>query len=54
MPRDTLDRQLHHLQDEVLLLGSMVEQAMLNAVDTLKNRDREAARQIYEDDYHDQ
>jgi phosphate transport system protein len=51
MPRDTLDRQLHHLQDEVLLLGSMVEQAMLNAVDTLKNRDSEAAHQIYEDDY---
>jgi len=50
MPRDTLDRQIHHLQDEILLLGSMVEQAMLNAVDALKNRDVEAARQIYEDD----
>lgn len=51
MPRDTLDRQMQHLQDEVLLLGSMVEQAMLNAVDALKNRDREAAVQIYEEDY---
>lgn len=50
MPRETLDRQLHHLQDEILLLGSMVEQAMLNAVDALKNRDIQAARQIYEDD----
>jgi phosphate transport system protein len=51
MPRDTLDRQIQHLQDEVLLLGSMVEQAMLNAVDALKNRDTEAAHQIYEEDY---
>jgi phosphate transport system protein len=51
MPRDTLDRQIHHLQDEILLLGSMVEQAMLNSVDALKNRDHSAAHQIYEDDY---
>jgi phosphate transport system protein len=51
MPRDTLDRQIHHLQDEILLLGSMVEQAMLNAVDTLKQRDLAAARQIHEDDF---
>lgn len=50
MPRETLDRQIHHLQDEVLLLGSMVEQAMLSAVDALKRRDLEAARQIYEAD----
>jgi phosphate transport system protein len=50
MPRQTLDREIHHLQDEVLLLGSMVEQAMLNAVDALKRRDLQAARQIYSDD----
>lgn len=50
MPRDILDRQMHHLQDEVLLLGSMVEQAMMNAVKTLKERDLKAAHQIYEDD----
>ncbi len=50
MPRETLDRQIHHLQDEILLLGSMVEQAMLNAVEALKRRDLEAATQIYEDD----
>jgi phosphate transport system protein len=50
MPRQTLDREIHHLQDEVLLLGSMVEQAMLNAIDTLKRRDLEAARRIYQDD----
>lgn len=50
MPRETLDRQIHHIQDEVLLLGSMVEQAMLNAVDALKRRDLIAAKQVHEDD----
>jgi phosphate transport system protein len=50
MPRQTLDREIHHLQDEVLLLGSMVEQAMLNAIDTLKHRDKNRARQVYSED----
>jgi phosphate transport system protein len=50
MPRQTLDREIHHLQDEVLLLGSMVEQAMLNAIDALKRRDHAAARRVYAGD----
>lgn len=50
MPRETLDRQIHHLQEEVLLLGSMVEQANLQAVDSLKRRDVAAARQIFNND----
>jgi phosphate transport system protein len=50
MPRETLDRQIHHLQEEVLLLGSMVEQAMLNAVDALKRKDVDLARQIFDND----
>lgn len=50
MPRQTLDREIHHLQDEVLLLGSMVEQAMLNAIDALKRQDLPAARRVYNDD----
>jgi len=50
MPRQTLDREIHHLQDEVLLLGSMVEQAMLNAIDALKRRDKEDARRVYSSD----
>jgi phosphate transport system protein len=50
MPRETLDRQLKNIQDEVLLLGSMVEQAMLKAVQILKSRDIPAAHQLYEDD----
>jgi len=50
MPRETLERQIHHLQDEVLLLGSMVEQAMLEAVDALQRRDMAAARKVYDND----
>jgi phosphate transport system protein len=50
MPRDTLDREIHHLQNEVLLLGSMVEQALSNAVDTLRTRDLSASRRITDDD----
>lgn len=50
MPRDTLTRQIHHLLDEVLLLGSMVEQATLSAVDSLRQRDVEAAARLYEND----
>ena len=50
MPRETLDRQIHQIQDEVLLLGSMVEQAMSDAVDTLNRRDIEKARDVYEND----
>lgn len=51
MPRETLDRQIHHLQDEVLLLGSMVEQAMLEAVDALKRQDTVTAKRIYQNDH---
>ena len=50
MPRDTLTRQIQHLLDEVLLLGSMVEQAMLSAVDILRQRDVKAAARLYEND----
>ena len=50
MPRETLDRQIHQLEDEVLLLGSMVEQAMLSAVDALKRRDLILAKEIFEND----
>jgi phosphate transport system protein len=50
MPRDTLNRQMVNIKDEVLLLGSMVEQAMLKAVEALKVRDQVAARLIYNND----
>ncbi len=50
MTREILTRQIKQLLDEVLLLGSMVEQATFNAIATLKNRDIKAARLVYDDD----
>ncbi|HUF39803.1 MAG TPA: PhoU domain-containing protein [Anaerolineales bacterium] len=44
--RKTLDRQTKRLLDEILVLGSMVEQAVLQAVAALKKRDLAAARSI--------
>ncbi|HEY62519.1 MAG TPA: phosphate signaling complex protein PhoU [Anaerolineae bacterium] len=46
-PRETFDRQLAELKDQLLILGSMVEQITLDAVDALKCRDTEAARRAY-------
>ncbi len=50
MPRLTLDREIRLIQDETLLLGSLVEQAVLNAVDALKSRDAAAARAVIRND----
>jgi phosphate transport system protein len=50
MARETFERQLQMLLDQVLVLGSMVEQAVLDSLDTLKRRDVTAARRIYEAD----
>jgi len=46
-PRETLDRQISKLFDEVLVMGSMVEGAVNDSVEALKNRDIESARRIY-------
>ena len=35
-PRETFDSKMDQLQDQLLMLGSMVEQATLDAVDALK------------------
>jgi phosphate transport system protein len=50
MPRATLDKEINHLRDEVLLLGSMVEQAALGAMESLRTRDKAASRKIYNGD----
>jgi phosphate transport system protein len=50
MPRENLERELQKLQDEVLLLGSMAEQAVLDAVTALRQMDRKASRQIRKGD----
>jgi phosphate transport system protein len=50
MPRETFDRELQSLQDEVLILGSMVEKAIVESVDVLKRRDKEGSRRLVADD----
>ena len=46
MPRETFARKLQRLEDDVLLLGSMVEQAISESVEVLKRRDLEGARRL--------
>jgi len=50
MPRETLDRQIRHLLNELLVLSSMVENNIIGSVEALKQRDQEAARRIYAED----
>jgi phosphate transport system protein len=44
MTRQAFDQELGRLQDEVLALGSMVEEAIVQSVETLKHRDFAGAR----------
>jgi phosphate transport system protein len=48
--RKTFEAEIQQLKDELLLLGSMVEQQILGSVEALKKRDIEASRLIYETD----
>ena len=48
--RTSFHRELERLQDEVLVLGSMVEKATLHAVEALRDRDLAAARVIEAED----
>ncbi len=50
MPRQSFERDLQCLQDDVLALGSMVEKAIVESVEILKRRDREEARRLMADD----
>ena len=50
MSRFTLDQEIRLVQDEILLLGSLVEQAILNSVDALQHRDAVAAKRVYDND----
>jgi phosphate transport system protein len=49
-PRETFERELQRIQDEVLVLGSMVEKAITESVESLKRRDPEAARRLIIED----
>ena len=50
MTRIGFDHELKGLQDDMIALGSMVEKAIIRAVDSLKRRDFEVSRRIIEDD----
>jgi phosphate transport system protein len=50
MARETLDNRTQHLLDNLLILGSMVENAVLESVSALKRRDLEAAERVYAGD----
>ena len=50
MTRETFDRELQRLQDEVLVLGGLVEKAIIQSVEVLKRRDLEGARRLIAQD----
>jgi phosphate transport system protein len=50
MIRKTFEHEIQHVKDEVLLLGSMVEHAIITSVDVLKKRDIQGAEKIIEED----
>ena len=50
MTRETFDRKLQSLEDEVLVLGSLVENAIVQSVDLLKRRDIDGARRLIRED----
>ena len=50
MPRESYERSLRELQDEILGMGSMVDKAIARSIDALRSRDVLAARQVIEDD----
>ncbi len=50
MPNEQLDYQLAHLEAEIVLLGGLVETAILKAVRALKNRDLDMSRDVIAED----
>ena len=48
--RESYERDIQDLLNEVLVLGSMVEQATLAAVEALEKRNVEKAKQVYKAD----
>ncbi|ADL07732.1 phosphate signaling complex protein PhoU [Thermosediminibacter oceani] len=48
--RPAFDRELEELQQDILKMGSMVEQQIYNAVESLVKKDEKLARKVIEDD----
>jgi len=49
-PRESFDRHLHELQDDLLVMGSMVEKALERSMEALKTRNLEMAHHVIKDD----
>jgi phosphate transport system protein len=50
MPREAFERKLRELQDDVLIMASMVEKAIQRSVDALRTRDIQASNAVVTDD----
>ena len=50
MLRKTFETEIQQVKDDVLVLGSMVEQAILGSVEALKKRDIKASEKIFAQD----
>jgi phosphate transport system protein len=48
--RKTFEAEIQQLKDELLLMGSMVEQQIMDSVEALKKRDLDASHRIYNAD----
>jgi phosphate transport system protein len=50
MVRKTFESEIQQVKDDVLILGSMVENALLDSVEALKKRDIKAAQKLFLED----
>ena len=50
MLRKTFENEIQQVKDDVLVLGSMVEQAIVDSVEALKKRDLKASERIFDSD----
>lgn len=50
MPRESLDKQIKQIEDEILVLGSMVEESIFKSVAALKNRDEKLSHEVIQND----
>jgi phosphate transport system protein len=48
--RKTFEIEIQQLKDELLLMGSMVEQQVMDSIEAMKKRDIEASRRIFDAD----
>jgi phosphate transport system protein len=50
MPREAFDRELQRLEEEMLSMASLVEEAIITSVDTLRRQDLMGARRVIAQD----